>query len=165
MGYKHATQRYRHWYANLLRLYPKPYYERFGEGMEQTFTDLLQERAKEERGLFGYALWVTVETLTGIIKENITFISMQKNKRLIGIVLGIALLLLIPLLGNWPWTLSDFVIMGIPLLGTGLVSELIMRRVTDVKHRAVIVVVIVGMFLLTWAELAVGVFGTPFAGN
>jgi hypothetical protein len=44
-------RRYRHWYAKLLRLYPKPYYERFGEGMEQTFNDLLRERAEEKRGL------------------------------------------------------------------------------------------------------------------
>ena len=33
-----AGRRYRTWYAMLLRLYPRPFRERFGEGMAQTFT-------------------------------------------------------------------------------------------------------------------------------
>src|SRR4026209_2458574 len=51
-------RRCRNWYAKLLRLYPKPYRERFGEGMEQTFNDLCRERLKTERGLFSLALWM-----------------------------------------------------------------------------------------------------------
>jgi len=35
-----AGQRYRTCYSMLLRLYPRPFYERFGEGMAQTFHDL-----------------------------------------------------------------------------------------------------------------------------
>lgn len=66
--------RYRNWYAKLLRLYPKPYRERFGDGMEQTFNDLCHERVKAGRGLFSLALWVFVETLAAIIRENATVI-------------------------------------------------------------------------------------------
>jgi hypothetical protein len=77
MADEHAIARYRHWYRKLLRLYPRPYRERFGEGMEQTFNDLFRERAEAEQGLFAFALWVFVETSAGIIRENVTLIMMQ----------------------------------------------------------------------------------------
>jgi hypothetical protein len=38
-----AGRRFRTWYAMLLRLYPRPFRERFGEGMAQTFRDLRRE--------------------------------------------------------------------------------------------------------------------------
>jgi hypothetical protein len=69
-----SIRRYRSWYATLLRLYPKSYRERFGEGMEQTFNDLCRERAQEGKGLFRLALWMFAETSAGIIKENATVI-------------------------------------------------------------------------------------------
>jgi hypothetical protein len=67
-------RRYRNWYAKLLRLYPKPYRERFGESMEQTFHDLCRERVKAERELFSFALWTFFETSAAIIRENATMI-------------------------------------------------------------------------------------------
>ena len=67
-------RRYRNCYAKLLRLYPKPYRERFGEAMEQTFSDLCRERVKAERGLFGFALWIFLETSAGILRENATIV-------------------------------------------------------------------------------------------
>lgn len=69
-----SIRRYRNWYATLLRLYPKVYRERFGEGMKQTFNDLCRERAQEGKGLFRLALWMFAETSAGIIKENATVI-------------------------------------------------------------------------------------------
>ena len=84
MASEHSIARYRNLYAKLLRLYPKPYRERFGKGMEQTFSDLLRERRDAERGLFAFALWMFVETSAGIIRENITFIIVHNmTKRLI----------------------------------------------------------------------------------
>src|SRR5688500_1016702 len=56
MASEPSIQRYRNCYAKLLRLYPKPYRERFAEGMEQTFNDLCRERVKENRGLFSFAV-------------------------------------------------------------------------------------------------------------
>lgn len=93
-----------------------------------------------------------------------------QNKRLIGIVLGVAFLLLIPLIAmlftdEVNWNLFDFVIMGILLLGTGLICELVMRKVMNMDYRiGIIAVVLVALFLI-WAELAVGIFGSPFAGS
>jgi hypothetical protein len=74
-------------------------------------------------------------------------------------------LLLIPLLGNWPWTSSDFVIMGVLIFGTGIVISLIVRFAKTKKSRIIVSGIVILLFLLTWAELAVGLFGTPWAGN
>ncbi len=93
-----------------------------------------------------------------------------QNKRLIGIVLTVAFLLLIPLIAmqftdEVDWSLFDFIIMGILLLGTGLMCELVMRKVKKTGNRIAIIIAILAAFFLIWAELAVGIFGTPFAGS
>ena len=85
MATEDSMRRYRTWYARLLRLYPKPHRERFGEGMKQTFNDLCRERAEAGRGLFRLALWIFLETSAGIIRENATSImrcSMKQDSTL-----------------------------------------------------------------------------------
>ncbi len=76
-----------------------------------------------------------------------------------------AALLLIPFLGNWDWSGGDNVIMGILIFGTGLAYELVTWKIADRKRKIVHGIIFLILFLLTWAELAVGIFGTPFAGN
>lgn len=93
-----------------------------------------------------------------------------KNKRLIGIVLIVAFLLLIPLIAmqftaEVNWTLFDFVVAGVLLLGTGLMCELAIRKVKKMDLRIGLITAILVMLFLIWAELAVGIFGTPFAGS
>jgi ABC-type Mn2+/Zn2+ transport system permease subunit len=93
-----------------------------------------------------------------------------QNKRLFGIVLAVGLLLLIPLVAmqftkEVDWSLLDFVVMGVLLLGTGLLCELVLRRVKTTGSRIVLLAVVLFAFFLIWAELAVGIFGTPFAGS
>ena len=95
---------------------------------------------------------------------------MITQKRLIGIVLAVALILLIPLItmqftNEVNWNLFDFVVMGSLLLGTGLMCELVVRKVKNKDYRIGILAVIVVALFLIWAELAVGIFGTPFAGS
>jgi len=94
----------------------------------------------------------------------------MKNKRLTFILLTVAFLLLIPLLtmqftDEVNWTLLDFVAAGLLLLGTGLMCELVLRKISKTKNRIIICAAILIAFLLIWAELAVGVFGTPFSGQ
>jgi hypothetical protein len=55
--------------------------------------------------------------------------------------------------------------MAVLLLGSGLLCGFVLRRVKSVKSRLLICGVILLAFFLIWAELAVGVFGTPFAGS
>jgi hypothetical protein len=94
----------------------------------------------------------------------------MQNKRLSIIVLTVGLLLLIPFVAmqftsEVNWTLSDFVIAAVLLLGTGLVCELVIRNVRNLKYRIAICAVVLLALLVVWAELAVGIFGTPFAGS
>lgn len=79
-------------------------------------------------------------------------------------------LLLIPLVAmqftkEVNWSIADFLIMGGLLLLVGSGIEFVRSRNKDFQKRLVYISIIVLAFLLIWAELAVGIFGTPFAGN
>ncbi len=152
-------RRYRNWYAKLLRLYPKPYHERFGEGMEQTFHDLCRERVNAERGLFSFALWMFFETSAAIIRENTTII--MQNKIIVRPALGTGLILLIPLFGNlfvagWNWPLPAFILAGTLLFGTGLTYELVAKKMNNKAYRFAVGLALAAAFILTWMNLAVG---------
>lgn len=94
----------------------------------------------------------------------------MQNKRLKGILLTVTILLLLPFIAmqftdEVNWTLFDFVVAGVLLFGTGLLCELILRKVKTTGYRIAICVAILAMLLLIWIELAVGIFGTPFGGS
>ena len=93
-----------------------------------------------------------------------------QNKRLFGIVVGVGLLLLIPFLamrftGEVNWGPIDFITAGILLLGTGLACEFVLRKAKKIQHRIAICAGILLVLFIIWAELAVGLIGTPFAGS
>ncbi|RIA09539.1 hypothetical protein OE09_1377 [Flavobacteriaceae bacterium MAR_2010_72] len=94
----------------------------------------------------------------------------MKKKRLSIILLAVPALLLIPFIAmqfsdEVAWSGFDFVVMGILLLVTGLLCELVLRKVTKTNHRILICLGILLLFLLVWAEMAVGIFGSPLAGS
>lgn len=94
----------------------------------------------------------------------------MKNKRLLIIVFIVAALLLLPLIAmqfskEVVWTAPDFVIAAILLLGSGLAIEFVLSKVKANKTRIILSGIILAVLFLIWAELAVGVFGTPFAGS
>lgn len=93
-----------------------------------------------------------------------------QNKRFVSILFAVPLLLLIPLIAmqfssEVNWELIDFIVMGGLLLSVGVICELTLRKVKSKKYRVLLIVAIALIFLLVWAELAVGIFGTPFAGS
>lgn len=93
-----------------------------------------------------------------------------QNKRLFIILLAVPLLLLIPLIAmqftnEVNWSVADFFVMGILLCGAGLISELVFRKVNNLEYRMIFLLIILVSFILIWAELAVGILGTPFAGS
>jgi hypothetical protein len=154
--------RYRHWYRKLLRCYPRPYRERFAESMEQTFSDLLRERARAGGGLFRCALWVFVETSVGIVRENVWSTVMEKGILRIAIVTGC--IMLVPVLGSlfvegWNWGLFDFVILAALLFGTGLAYELISRKGGTAAYRIAVGMACATGFLLVFINAAVGIIG------
>lgn len=94
----------------------------------------------------------------------------MKNERLYVILSIVAALLLIPFVGmqfseEVDWKLNDFVIMGILLLGAGLSIELVLRKVTKPTHRVAVCLAILAALFIIWAEMAVGIFGSPIAGS
>ncbi|GGE45064.1 hypothetical protein EV200_104526 [Pedobacter psychrotolerans] len=86
------------------------------------------------------------------------------------ILMTTALILSIPLVAmqftkEVNWTLSDFVIAAVLLLSTGLAIELVIRYVKTNLLKTMLLVIILLLLFITWVELAVGIFGTPFAGS
>jgi len=61
-----------------------------------------------------------------------------QNKRLVGIMLAVALLLLVPVIAKFPWSPIDFITAGVLLLGTGLLCELVLRKVRKIEYRIAI---------------------------
>lgn len=95
---------------------------------------------------------------------------MTQNKRLFSILLAVPVLLLIPFTAmqftnEVNWDLKDFLAMGILLTGTALTIEMVLRKVKTPKYRLALCAGILIILFLVWAELAVGIFGSPFAGS
>ena len=58
------------------------------------------------------------------------------------------------------WKLSDFIVMGSLLFGTGLAFVLISRILDDIAYRAAVGISVVAGLLLIWMNLAVGIIGS-----
>ncbi|MFH1070912.1 MAG: hypothetical protein V1794_14940 [Candidatus Glassbacteria bacterium] len=124
--------------------------------MEQTFNDLLRERAGEDRGLFDCALWMFVETSAGIIKEQLNYISMQKS--IIRVALVTAGILLIPFFGNiyvdgWNWHWYTFVLAGTLLFGAGLTYEFVAKRMSNKAYKFAVGLAVGTAFILSWGNM------------
>ncbi|HLW50760.1 MAG TPA: hypothetical protein VKZ78_07285 [Sphingobacteriaceae bacterium] len=94
----------------------------------------------------------------------------MKSKRLLAIFAIAALLLSIPLIAmqftaQVDWKIFDFAVMGVLLFGAGLLCEFTLRKVKSTRNRIIICGAILFLFFMVWAELAVGIFGTPYAGS
>ena len=65
-----------------------------------------------------------------------------------------------PLLGKAPWSLSDFVVAGACLFGTGLTYEFVARKGGSIAYRAAVGIAVATGLFLVWANLAVGLIGS-----
>jgi hypothetical protein len=63
------------------------------------------------------------------------------------------------------WTGLDFLAGGVVLFFTALFIEALLRIFPSTTHRIIAVGVVLFALALLWAELAVGLFGSPFAGS
>lgn len=89
------------------------------------------------------------------------------GKKLILLAATVGLILLVPLAAmqftdQVAWTLADFGTGGVLLFGAGLAYELLTTK--EHGRRFWVAITIALVLLIVWAELAVGVFGTPWAG-
>jgi hypothetical protein len=152
-----AGRRYRTWYAMLLRLYPRPFRERFGEGMAQTFHDLCREHRDAKRGLYGLALWIFFETSVAIVRENTTHMS-QLGKTMLRVALGVLAVLMVPLVASqvvegWNWNARGFVFVYVLFFGTGMVFALVARRMGAWSYKAGVGVALLAGFALGWSNM------------
>jgi hypothetical protein len=88
-----------------------------------------------------------------------------EHKHIIGILLVTALILFVPLVAMqftdevvWNW--FDFAAAGTLLIGTGLMIELVGRKIEYVPYRITVSAALVVGLLLIWAQLAVGLIGS-----
>jgi hypothetical protein len=152
--------RYRRWYTQVLRLYPRTFRDRFAEPMTQTFTDLARERADANLGLLGFALGTFADTTTGIVREHMTQI--VQARAVVRWVLITAALLAIPIIAmllqvdRVRWGPLDFAIAGVLILGAGLLFEYASSRGGSLAYRAAVAIAVLAGLGLVWVNLAVG---------
>ncbi len=150
-------RRYRALYARLLRLYPRPFRERFAEGMAQTFHDMCRERREDKRGLHGLALWIFVETSVEIVKEKATHMS-QMGKTMLRVALVALGLLMVPLVASriidgWNWRAGAFVFTYVLFFATGMAYALIARKMSAWAYKAGVALALVTGFALGWSNM------------
>lgn len=78
--------------------------------------------------------------------------------------------LLVPLVANQisdqvNWNIMDFIIMGILLIFSGYWTQRVIKKMKNKSKKVVFISLILLIFLLLWAELAVGIFNSPIAGS
>jgi hypothetical protein len=93
-----------------------------------------------------------------------------QNKRLFSMLGAVPVVLSIPLVAGFftkevNWDLVDFIIMGLLLSIVVLGIEFVLRKVKSTKNRIILGAAILAVFALIWGEMAVGLFGSPIAGN
>ena len=93
----------------------------------------------------------------------------MKKKFLIRLVTVWSILLL-PLVGGHlstkiQWDLADYIVAAVLLTAAVIGVELILIFNLSKRQQMVLLIVFFLSFLLLWAELAVGIFGSPLAGS
>lgn len=94
----------------------------------------------------------------------------MKKQNIIRSILAAELVLLVPLVAmlftdEVDWGVADFIVVGILLAGVGVAYQLIVTGIKNSSYQAAIGIVLAAAMVLIWLELAVGVFGSPFAGS
>jgi len=78
-------------------------------------------------------------------------------------------LLLVPFiltnnLESFNWSSEDFIIAGLLIFSCLSVVSYIKEKLGN-QNKTITIILVIILFLIIWIELAVGVFGSPFAGS
>jgi uncharacterized membrane protein YgdD (TMEM256/DUF423 family) len=95
---------------------------------------------------------------------------MTRNEGFRRILIGTTAILLVPLVAmrftrEVNWGLLDFAVAAVLLAGTGSLYVLLTHKLRTAPQRRLVGGGLLLTLLLLWAELAVGVFGSPIAGS
>lgn len=150
-------RRFRTYNGRLLRFYPRPFRERFGEGMAQTVHDLYRERRGAGRGLFWFALWVFGDALVGIVRENTMQMS-QLSRTVLRVALGALAVWMVPLVASqfvddWHWGVGGFVRVYVLFFLLGMAIALVARRMGVWSYKAGVGLALVAGFALAWSTM------------
>jgi len=63
------------------------------------------------------------------------------------------------------WDIMDFLLGGFLLFCLGISLDTIIRKFPEPTYQIGLSIILLILFLLVWAELAVGIFGTRFSGS
>jgi len=90
--------------------------------------------------------------------------------RLKSLLIGSGALLLVPFIGSQfsqeiNWSGFDYIVAAILLGTTSVVLDFVLTKAKNKQSRWAWGIAVVLALALVWAELAVGVFGTPLAGS
>lgn len=112
------------------------------------------------RGLAADASWRSRHADQPLTAEEV----MKQHRSTIGIVLGSALILLVPVVGmlttdGVAWGPVDFALALVLLVGTGLLFRLVARKAGNHAHRAAVGVALAAAVMLIWVVGSVGVIG------
>lgn len=93
-----------------------------------------------------------------------------QKQRSIAIYAIASAILAIPLIGmqftnEINWSGFDFLIAGVLLIITAFGINTILNNVKLDSKRFLYIAIVLIVLILIWAELAVGIFGSPFAGS
>ncbi|WGD35154.1 hypothetical protein [Olleya sp. YS] len=94
----------------------------------------------------------------------------MSKKTVLYIVIIVMIILSIPLIAmqftnTVNWSVFDFLVAGVLLVSLGLIATYLAKTIKNPNIKIVIIIVLIVLFLLIWAELAVGIFNSPFAGS
>ena len=81
-----------------------------------------------------------------------------------GFLLSIILLFNI-ISDEFDWDIFDFIVLIIMMIFTAALFEIVSRIIKTKKNQKILFILITIIFLLIWAELGVGIFDSPFAGD
>src|SRR5262249_47134609 len=104
--------------------------------------------------LFGLALWLCVETLGGIMNEQMRLLSVR-HKSILRAALVTAGVLLIPLWGNtyvdgWSWHWYTFVFAGAFVFTATFTYQLVAKTMSNGAYRFAVGLAVATAFVLTW---------------
>lgn len=77
--------------------------------------------------------------------------SINVTKRLGVWAFVVALILLIPLVGQAPWTLMDFIFSGVVLFSLATSYEVVTQHMTKRTHRIATGIIVLFILMLIWA--------------
>ena len=94
----------------------------------------------------------------------------MKFKHIFQVIVITIFILLVPFIAmqftdQVVWELSDFVVAGIILFVFGVSFKYFILSQKRSFYKKIIGVIVLLILILIWAELGVGVFGTPWAGS